>query len=100
MATNYIGRIWEAVFPGKEEQETRRKEAFISSVMRTRAFSKLSLQDQLLSLGKLITVFRTDHGFTPKSLQRSLEILNAKLMRETHRVWRASYSEPVQNGKL
>ena len=90
-----LSRIWNwnHIF-SKKEQPARRKERIISSFVRTHAFSKLTVQDKILSLGKLITIFRSDCGFTPASLERTLESLQGELNRQTNESWHALYSEP------
>jgi hypothetical protein len=91
-----LSRIWnlKSLFFGKEDQPTKRKERLISSFIRTHAFSKLTVQNKVLALGKLITIFRSDCGFTPVSLERALSSLQKKLRRQTHETWDALYSEP------
>jgi hypothetical protein len=77
----------------KEDKPTDRKERLISSFIRTHAFSKLTVQNKVLALGKLITIFRSDCGFTPASLERALSSLQKKLRQQTHESWDALYSE-------
>ena len=67
-------------------------ERFICNIIKTHAFSKLTLQDKILSLGKLITLFRADNGFTPKSLERTMEKLNRELSRQVMSTWDHTYS--------
>jgi len=57
-----LSRIWnlKSLFVGSKEEPTKRKERLISSFIRTHAFSKLTVQNKILSLGKLITIFRSD----------------------------------------
>ena len=88
--------IWnlKCLFFGNEEQPTQRKERLISSFIRTHAFSKLTVQNKILSLGKLITIFRLDCGFTPATLARTLESLQEDLHRKTNETWDELYSEP------
>ena len=85
---------WKQLFSKKVDPSTQRKERLISSFIRTHAFSKLTVQNKVLSLGKLISIFRSDCGFTPASLERTLESLQEELNRQTNATWHASYSEP------
>src|SRR5258706_6297877 len=91
-----LNRIWnlKSLFVGSKEEPTKRKERLISSFIRTHAFSKLTVQNKILSLGKLITIFRLDCGFTPATLHRTLESLQADLHRKTNETWDELYSEP------
>jgi len=90
-----FSRIWNWKYsPFGKELPTQRKERLISSYIRTHAFSKLTVQDKILSLGKLITIFRADCGFTPASLERTLASLQGELHRQTNETWHALYSEP------
>ncbi len=83
---------------GKEENPAEKRERFVSSIITNRAFSKLTLQDKMLSLGKLITSFRSDNGYTPKSLERAIEILRLELNRQTIQTWNTIYSKhEIQN---
>ena len=78
---------------GKEEDPTLKSERFMAKIITTRAFSKLTLQDKMLSLGKLITLFRLDNGYTPRSLERALDVLSLELNRQTIRTWNELYSK-------
>ena len=82
------------LFSKNQDPSTQRKENIISSIIRTNAFSKLTVQDKVLSLGKLITIFRSDCGFTPASLERTLVSLQKELQRQTNATWDALYSNP------
>lgn len=77
---------------GKETES--KSEVFIASVIKTRAFSKLSLQDKMLSVGRLITLFRSDNGYIPESLERAMEKLNLQVRRESVKTWQTLYSNP------
>ncbi len=91
-----ISRIWDwkSLFSHKEEEPTQRKERLISSFIRTHAFSKLTVQNKVLALGRLITIFRSDCGFTPAALERTLKSLQSEVRRQTNETWHALYSEP------
>src|SRR5258706_2598426 len=91
-----LSRIFnlKSLFFGNKEEPNERKERLVSSFIRTHAFSKLTVQNKILSLGKLITIFRSDCGFTPTTLQRTLESLQAELHRKTNDTWDELYSEP------
>ncbi len=78
---------------GREEDPTSKRERFVSRIITTRAFSKLTLQNKMLSLGKLITLFRSDNGYTPRSLERALDVLSLELNRQTIKTWNALYSK-------
>jgi hypothetical protein len=74
------------------------KEQFITNILRTRAFAKLSLQDKVLSLGRLIMMFRSDWGFTPPVLERTLDVLNSELNQQAQETWHRLYSDPLKEG--
>lgn len=80
-------------FFGGETREVARKEKFIEGILRTNAYSRLTLQDRILALGKLIMVFRSDCGFTPRSLERTMEKLTIQLNKETVQTWHQLYSK-------
>jgi hypothetical protein len=77
-----------------------KRERFVVSIITTRAFSKMTLQDKLLSLGKLIAIFNSDNGYTPRLLEQKLEALNSELNHHTIKTWEELYSrrnfEPVK----
>jgi hypothetical protein len=76
-----------------EKAEMTKRERFIVNIITTRAFSKLTLQNKVLSLGKLITIFRLDNGYTPKSLERILEVLVVELRSHDLKTWDELYSD-------
>ena len=82
-----VGTMVEWLF-GEEDVEVTNKERFVSSVIRTRAFSNLSLEDRISSLCRLIAVFRADCGFNPKTLERTLILLNEELKRKSNKGFR------------
>ena len=77
----------------KENNEALSRERFIESIIKTHAFSKLTIQDKVLSVGRLITLFRSDNGFTPESLERTMESLNRELSRKVISNWDQAYSK-------
>ena len=89
--TQSIKQIWHR-WIGKEETEVVKKEKYVSSVISTHAFLKMSLQDKMLSLGKLITLFRAENGYTPQALEEALGKLNRQMNRETLKNWNTHYS--------
>ena len=76
---------------GKEEEPAATRERFVKGVIATHAFSRLTLQNKMLALAKLISVFRSDNGYTPRSLERALDALRQKCRRHTIVTWNTEY---------
>lgn len=54
-------------------------------------FSKLTLQDKILLLGKMINQMRLDDGFNLDSAEKMLLSLNRKLNQQVIRTWNETY---------
>ncbi len=91
-----FSKLWnlQYLFSKKEDEDTIKKKRFMSRLIRTSAFARLSLQEKVLSLGKLINIFRADCGFTPRSLERTLIRLSAELKRHNDKTWDTLYGDP------
>ncbi len=63
----------------KVEPCSLRNELFISGVTRTHMFRKLNIQDQIISLAKLINLFERDYGYKPEKPVQVLTSLNNRL---------------------
>jgi hypothetical protein len=74
-------------------------EVFLNNVVTSQCFAKMSLQEKLLSLGKLIELFHKDYGFTPKALERLVKSLNNKLNKEMLALWQQSYTAYFDSAK-
>lgn len=68
----------------KRFKESRRRERFLTNVLGTRSFSRLTIQEKILALGRLMMVFERDFGFVPKRVQRTFTELNARLNRDLY----------------
>lgn len=77
----------------KKTMKTLRMEVFMNNVVTSHAFAKLTIQEKLLSLGRLIELFQNDFGFTPKSMDNLVRSLNKKLNKEMLRLWHKSYTQ-------
>lgn len=78
---------------GKEETQISKRERFVAGIITTHAFSKLTIQNKMLSLGRLITLFRSDNGYTPRSLERALDGLSQECNRHAVKTWNTLYSK-------
>lgn len=79
-------------FRKRKPVKTLRMEVFLNNVVTSQCFAKMSLQEKLLSLGKLIELFHKDYGFTPKALENLVKSLNRKLNKEMLALWQESYT--------
>ncbi len=59
-----------------------RNELFISGMTKTHVFRKQTIQDQIVSLSKLVSMFEQDYGYMPKHPTKVLVQLNQKLNRD------------------
>jgi hypothetical protein len=58
-----------------------------------KTFSKLTLQDKILIIGKLINRARSGDGYKTRSMERALVALNRELNRQIMETWRQAYSK-------
>jgi hypothetical protein len=72
-----------------DDMETKME--FMITVTTTRVFQKLSTEDQLLSVGRMIMIFRTDFGFTPRGLEKKMESLYCKLKNGQIKQWEKNF---------
>ena len=79
-------------FFSETHKESVRKQRFILDITTTQAFSKMNTQDKITSLAKLIFLFQTDHGHSPKLLEKKLIALNSDLKRQMVKDWSGIYS--------
>lgn len=77
----------------KKTIKTLRMEVFLNNVVTSHSFAKLTLQEKLLSLGRLIQLFHQDYGFTPKTMDKLVRSLNKKLDKQMLNLWQTSYSQ-------
>lgn len=87
---NIIQRIKKSLFCVKYK-EAKRKQRFIMDIITTQSFNKMSPQDKITSLAKLIFLFECDHGYSPKQLQHKLISLNLDLKRQVIKDWSGVY---------
>jgi hypothetical protein len=77
----------------KKNMKMLRMQVYLLNVVRSHAFSKLTLQDKISSLARLIDLFQNDFGFTPKELHKMIKSLNQKLDKEVATVWNETYTQ-------
>lgn len=53
----------------KKHREARKRQRFLLDIIRTNAFTKLTPQDKIVSLAKLIALYRYDFGSAPRKLE-------------------------------
>jgi hypothetical protein len=63
----------------KASNEILRKELFLINILYTDIFSKMPIQNKVISLAKMISLFKKDYGYTPKLMMRALNRLNRRL---------------------
>ena len=85
-----FSRIRKSLFCEKYK-ESIRKQRFILDITTTQAYSKMSTQDKITSLAKLIFLFQCDHGHSPRLLERKLVRLNSDLKRQVIKDWGGIY---------
>lgn len=91
--------LWKGILAVFSKRSSRknmkmlRMQVYLLNVVRSNAFSKLTLQDQLSSLARLIDIFQADFGFTPHELGKLLKKLNRKLDKEMAEVWNQTYTQ-------
>lgn len=71
-------------------------ERHAEAIINTRDFLKLTLQDKILCLGKLIKHFGSNEGCYPNSMERTLVALNKELNYKIDTSWAGIYSEGFQ----
>ena len=75
-----IGQVVKNVTPARKEMTSSQKnELFIAGMTRTNIFSKMSIQDQIISLSKMIGMFERDYGYMPQRPSQVLTKLNNQL---------------------
>lgn len=65
-----------------EKSGSLRNELFIAGVTRTGVFTRMTLQDQIISLSRLVEMFQRDYGYMPQRPVKVLTQLNDKLNRK------------------
>jgi hypothetical protein len=92
-------RLWKvilAVFTkrsARKDMKMLRMQVYLLNVVKSHAFAKLTLQDKLSSLARLIDIFQHDFGFTPKELGKLIKTLNQRLDEEMAIVWDETYAQ-------
>jgi hypothetical protein len=79
-------------FFSETHKESIRKQRFILDITTTQTFSKMTVQDKITSLAKLIFLFQNDHGHSPKLLEKKLIRLNGDLKKQIVKDWSGIYS--------
>jgi hypothetical protein len=77
----------------REETNASKSERNAEAIITTLAFSKLTLQNKILCVGKLIQHYGSGDGYTPNSLERTLLALNRELNSQINENWAGAYSE-------
>jgi hypothetical protein len=80
---------------GKPENQVLK--SGLHTVSASTAFSKLTLQDKILILGKLINRSRSSEGYNTSSVERALVALNHKLNLQIIKAWNDTYSKKEIN---
>lgn len=75
-------RIIRRRFFSKKHRDARKRQRFLLNIIGTTAFSKLTLQDKIVSLAKLIALYRYDFGSAPKKLEGILLHFSKDLRRQ------------------
>lgn len=83
----------------RKDMKRLRMQVFLCSIIKTHAFKKLTLQDKLSSLARLITLAQADHGFAPKELDRMIRALSERLNDDMAEMWDKSYTQYFKNAK-
>jgi hypothetical protein len=76
-----------------KNMKSLRMQVYLLNVVRSHAFSKLTLQDKLTSIARLIDIFQKDFGFTPNELQETIKSLKERLDKEMSALWDATYTQ-------
>lgn len=82
-----FGRLW------KEDMQTVRMQTLLNNVIHSDMFARMSPQEKLMSLCRIIEIFRYDYGFTPKAFERRVRSLKKKLDKDMAQLWQESYTE-------
>ncbi|NOT76337.1 MAG: hypothetical protein HOP08_15520 [Cyclobacteriaceae bacterium] len=77
----------------KNYKAAKKKQQFIKDITTTQAFARMSTQDKITSLAKLIFLFQCDHGYSPIELEQKLIRLNSDLKSKVIKDWSGIYSE-------
>ena len=80
-----IIRIIKKQFFSKKHREARKRHRFLLDIIGTNAFNNLTPQDKIVSLAKLIALYRYDFGNTPRKLEAILLRFNNDLRRQLSR---------------
>ncbi len=72
-----LGRIF-----AKNCDDVTRSQRFITSIITTRIFSKMSVPEKLTSVTKIINLLKCDHGASSKELEKTLIHLSEDLRRQ------------------
>ena len=59
--------------------DIQKREAFVTSILKTKIFSRMATQDKITAIAKLISVFDRDHGYMPEQLVEMVARLNVQL---------------------
>ncbi|MEK6783388.1 MAG: hypothetical protein AABY93_16925 [Bacteroidota bacterium] len=91
---NILHAVWnlKVQFFNKKDRKAKERARFIVGIISSHIFSKMTLQDKISSIAKLILIFECDFGFVPEKLERTLVRLNQKLNIEVLRTWTEFYS--------
>ncbi len=79
--------------------EALHQELFVVNVLCTRVFTRMTLPNQIMSLAKLIVVFRRDYGRSPRRLMKVLFKMNKEMNDTVIRNWDESYNASMSVDK-
>ncbi|MBL7863988.1 MAG: hypothetical protein JNK10_03875 [Cyclobacteriaceae bacterium] len=83
LSNNFLSRFIKCVISDRKEMPcSLRNELFISGLTRTHLFRRQAIQDQIISLAKLINLFERDFGYKPERPVQVLTTLNERLNME------------------
>ena len=70
-----------------------RLQVYLLNIVKSQAFARMTLQDKLSSIARLIDIFQTDFGFTPGELGALIQSLKRKLDKDMAEVWDKTYTQ-------
>jgi len=90
---NIIIRFFNQILQRLGKPEDQVLKSSLHAVSASTAFSKLTLQDKILIVGKLINRSESADGYKKRSMERALVALNRELNCKIIEAWRQIYSK-------
>lgn len=66
---------------GRKMSVAARQERLLRTALSVRSYSRLSIQEKIILLARMIDRFECDYGFVPEALEKALLTLNKQLTR-------------------